>query len=168
MQLPHGETTMSNIILLAHPTFGVLGILACVWLLTETLNLSPANIGRVRLACNVVLVLIALTWVFGGYWYVVYYPVEKAIILKGPWSFAHNFFMETKEHLFFIPLILAFFLPFAAKSDLLKSKGARNVVAATAALIIITGLAIEGAGAAINMGVKVGLMQPPATIQQAE
>lgn len=149
---------MSNIILMAHPTFGVLAILCSVWVLAETLNISAGNVSRVRLACLLVSIFIGLTWIFGGYWYVTYYAVEKAIILKGPWPFAHDFFMETKEHLFFIPLILAFFLPIAAKSDLVSSKGARNVVMATAALIILCGLAIEGAGATINLGVKVALI----------
>ena len=34
---------MSDIILFAHPTFGVLGILASVWILVEHLNASEAN-----------------------------------------------------------------------------------------------------------------------------
>lgn len=150
---------MSNVILLAHPTFGVLGILLAVWVVAETLNVSAANLGRIRTVCAAVAVFIGLAWIFGGFWYVTYYAVDKAVILKGPWPFAHDIFMETKEHLFFITLILAFFLPIAAKSDLLNSRPARNVVLATAALVILSGLAIEGAGATINMGVKVGLMQ---------
>jgi hypothetical protein len=40
------------------------------------------------------------------YWYVVLYPTDKAIILKGPWPFAHEYFMETKEHLVIMLLML--------------------------------------------------------------
>jgi hypothetical protein len=153
---------MWNYILLIHPTTGVLAVLCAVWLVTETYSPSPQNIARVHLAAKLVAVLMVLTWVAGGYFYTLHYAVEKAIILKGPWPWAHDFFMETKEHLFFIPLVLSLFLPFAVTSDLLKSNGARNVVRATAALVILSSLAIEGAGAMINMGVKVGLMEPAA------
>jgi len=41
---------MSDIILFSHPTFGVLGILAAVWLLVEALNASNANQARIRYA----------------------------------------------------------------------------------------------------------------------
>ncbi|MGB7848358.1 MAG: hypothetical protein WBL63_22285 [Candidatus Acidiferrum sp.] len=41
---------MSDIILFAHPTSGVFGILASVWILIEALNASDANQGRIRMA----------------------------------------------------------------------------------------------------------------------
>src|SRR5579883_693026 len=146
---------MSNIILFAHPTFGVLGIMAAVWTMVEALNASEANQQRLRLAAGVTTVCILVAWVLGGFWYVNYYYAEKAVILKGPWPWAHNFFMETKEHLFFIPLILALYLPIAAARKLYASPAARNMVLAVAALVVLSGLAIEGAGAVINYGVKV-------------
>ncbi len=39
---------MSDIILFAHPTFGVLGIIAAVWVFVETLNAGPGNLSRLR------------------------------------------------------------------------------------------------------------------------
>lgn len=153
---------MSDIILFAHPTFGVLAILAAVWVFAETLNASPANAARIRLAALAVTGFIVLAWMFGGFWYVNYYYADKAVILKGPWPWAHDFFMETKEHLFFIPLILALYLPFVAWNKLSTSAGARNMVLAVTALIILNGLAIEGAGAIINYGVKVAYTHPGA------
>ena len=149
---------MTDIILFAHPTFGVLGILAAVWVFVETLNASPANAVPTRLAAFAVTIFIVLAWVLGGYWYVNYYAPEKAIILKGPWPWAHDFFMETKEHLFFIPLILALFLPIAALANLAASRVARTMVLSVAALVVLSGLAIEGAGAVINYGVKVAFV----------
>jgi hypothetical protein len=56
-----------------------------------------------------------LAWLLGGWYYVVFYHTDKALILKGPYPGAHSFFMETKEHLFFIPLILALYLPLVAR-----------------------------------------------------
>jgi hypothetical protein len=149
---------MSNMILLAHPTFGVLGILAAVWVFVEALNASEANAARIRTAALAVAIFIALAWVLGGYWYVHFYGAEKAIILKGPWPWAHNLVMETKEHLFFIPLVLAFYLPIVARGKLFANTAARAMVLSVAALIALSGFAIEGGGALINYGVKVAFI----------
>jgi hypothetical protein len=65
--------------------------------------------------------------------------------------------METKEHLFFIPLILALYLPIAARANLVASRPARGMVLTTA-LIALSGVAIEGAGAVIKYGVKVAFV----------
>ena len=148
---------MKEVILFAHPTFGVLGIIMAVWVFVEALNASSANASRLRLAAYGVTVFVAAAWIFGGYWLVHFYGAEKAIILAGPWPWAHSFFMETKEHLFFITLILALFLPIAARGDFVASRPARMMVLTVAALIVLSGLAIEGAGAAINYGAKVAL-----------
>jgi len=98
-------------------------------------------------------------WICGGYWYVHFYPAEKALILKGPWPFAHNFFMETKEHLFFVTAILAKLLPIATRERPYSDAAERKLVLSIAALIAITGLAVEGAGAIIDHGVKVALLR---------
>lgn len=151
---------MSDIILFAHPTFGVLGILAAVWVFVEALNASEGNAARIRTAAIAVAVFIGLAWVLGGYWYVNYYAPEKAIILKGPFPWAHNLVMETKEHLFFIPLVLAFYLPFATRDKLFANTAARTMVLSVAALIALSGFAIEGGGALINYGVKAAFVHP--------
>ena len=149
---------MSDIILFAHPTFGVLGIMAAVWTVVEALNASEANQGRIRVAATCVTICIVAAWLLGGYWYVHYYYADKAIILKGPWPWAHDLFMETKEHLFFIPLILALYLPIVAARKLASNAAARAMVMVVATFIILNGLAIEGAGAIINYGVKVAFV----------
>jgi hypothetical protein len=147
---------MSDIILFAHPTFGVLGILASVWVFVEAMNASESNGRRIWLASLAVSFCIVAAWILGGYWYTVYYGhFEQPIILKGPWPWAHSFFMETKEHLFFIPLILALYLPFVARLNLARNSKARAMAMVVTALIVLNGLAIEGAGAIINYGVKV-------------
>jgi len=150
---------MSNeMVLLLHPTFGVLAIIASVWVFVETLNTSDANVSRIRNASVLAAVLIWLAYIVGGYWYVVYYGGDKAIIKAGPWPFAHDFFMETKEHLFLMLLLLATFLPIAAADEIVKKRAARTVVLWTSALVVLMGLAMEGAGAFISMGTKVGLL----------
>jgi len=135
----------------------VLGTLGAVWVFVEALNARQENAERTRKAALVPALCMGMAWIFGGYWYVHFYPPEKAIILRGPWPFAHNLFMETKEHLFFATLILAFYLPIAAGEKLYANRNARNMVLSVALLIALTGLAIEGAGAVVNHGAKLAI-----------
>lgn len=156
----------SDTILLSHAGSGVAGCLAALWVLVETLNARPDNLGRIRQAALVTAVFMAAAWILGGYWYVHFYPAEKALILKGPWPFAHNIFMETKEHLFFVTGILAFLLPITTRENLAANAAARKLVLSVAAMIAITGLAVEGAGAVIDHGVKVALLQSSKGVQK--
>jgi hypothetical protein len=150
--------TSSDVILLAHSTFGVFGTLSALWVFVETLNASEQNAGRTRKAAWIGALFMTATWIVGGYWYIHFYPADRAMILKGPWPFAHTLFMETKEHLFFITLILSLYLPIAAGDKLYANASARRMVLCVAMLIVLTGIAIEGSGAIINHGAKVGFM----------
>lgn len=149
---------MNDLILFAHPTFGVLGILAAVWVFVEALNAREGNAARTRVAAWVASVCTALAGLFGGYWYVRFYEADKIFILAGPWPWAHSVIMEFKEHLFFIPLILALYLPFAARDRLFANTAARRMVLFVAALIVLSGLALEGAGAVLSSAVKLSLL----------
>src|ERR1700733_14133282 len=151
--------TSSDIILLAHAGFGALGCIAAIWVFVETLNARAENASRIQKAALVAALFMVAAGLLGGYWYVNFYPVEKAMILKGPWPFAHNLFMETKEHLFFVTAVLALLLPIATREKLYANAAARQLVLAVAALTAITGLALEGAGAVIDHGVKIALLQ---------
>ena len=66
--------------------------------------------------------------------------------------------METKEHLAIMLLMLATYLPIAAAGNLLANKNARRAVLWTAGLVVLLVLMMEGEGAVIAMGVKVGLL----------
>jgi hypothetical protein len=150
---------MQDVLLLSHPTFGVLGILASVWTFVEVLNASDANRRRIWIASMVTAICFGLAWILGGWYYVMYYHIDKAIIMNGPVPWAHSFFMESKEHLFFIPLILAFYLPLVACLNLAVNKTARSMALVVAAFIALNGIAIEGAGAIINWGAKTTMSQ---------
>ncbi|WP_428539989.1 hypothetical protein [Profundibacter sp.] len=147
-----------QIYLLLHPTFGVLGIIAAVWVFVATFNVTHENVGRIRLAAKTSAVMIWLAFIVAGYFYVVYYGGDKAIIKAGPWPWAHSFFMENKEHMFFMVLVLATFLPIATSGPVDSNRGVRKVVMWSAAFVVLIGLAMEGAGAIIGMGVKVALL----------
>jgi hypothetical protein len=154
--------TANDLILLAHATLGVLGTLSALWVFVETLHAQEQNAQRIRRLAVGVAILMGAAGILGGYWYLRFYPIERALILKGPWPFAHSLFMETKEHLFLMTLILAFYLPIAARDRLYSSAIARKMVLCVSMLIVLTGLSIEGAGAVIDHGVKVALLRPTA------
>ena len=152
---------MIEIILMTHVLFGVACVVAGVWVFVEVLNASTANVERIKWASRIAAVCMWLSFIAGGYWYVVHYPADKAVILKGPWPFAHEYFMETKEHLVIILLLLATYLPIAASNPLATNRDARRLVLWVAALIPLLGLMVEGHGAIIAMGVKVALLAKP-------
>ena len=149
----------NEIVLMLHPSFGILGVLAALWVFVEVINISDGNFQRIRQASLVVPVLIWLSYLVGGYWYVKFYGADKAIIKAGPWPAAHTLFMETKEHVFLAMLLLSTYLPIAVfNNDLRTSAGARTLVLWIAALVVLLGLAMEGAGAVTALGVKMGLV----------
>ncbi len=152
-----------ELILMMHPTFGVLALIAAVWTFVATLNASDANVGRIRTAGVLTAVLVWLAYIIGGYFYVLYYGADKAIILQGPWKYSHSFFMETKEHAFFMLLMLATFLAIAVQANIARLAAARRLVLYTSGLVVLMIFAMEGAGAMISMGVKVALLAKQAS-----
>ena len=149
---------MTNFLLMSHAVLGSLLGLAGVWLFVDVLNAKEENQARIRMMSLIIAGLMWLTYLLAGYFYVVYYSADKALILKGPWTFAHNFFMESKEHVVIMLLLLATCLPIFAYNNLAANKGARKVVLWSTGLLILTTVAMEGAGAIISMGVRVGLL----------
>lgn len=149
---------MIEIILMSHVLFGMLCIIATVWLFVDVLNASDSNQARIRVLSLGVAITMWLSFLIAGYWYVVYYGADKAIILKGPWPFAHKFFMEMKEHVVIMLLLLSTFLPIVAFENLSVNKAARKVMLWVAGLIGLIAVAMDGSGALIAMGVKVALL----------
>lgn len=150
---------MKDLLLLVHPVFGAFSMFAAIWLFVEVMNVSDANRSRMRVASLSVAVFMFLTWIASGYWYVLYYAADKAVILAGPWPFAHKIIMETKEHVFFITLILSMLLPIVVfTQNLLANRSARILVLWIIALIVLSSLAIEAGGSLIAMAVKLGLL----------
>jgi hypothetical protein len=152
------KISMNELVLMAHVMFGVGCLVTTIWVFVDVLNVSGANQARIQKMSCAAAVFIWVAFLIAGYWYVFSYPMDKAVILKGPWPFAHNFFMETKEHLVLLLLLLATYLPIAAANNLSVNKGARRVVLWVAGLVVMLALTMEGDGATIAMGVKMGLL----------
>jgi hypothetical protein len=58
---------MIHVLLFAHPTLGVVGILVAMWVLVETLNASEENQYRVWLAAMALVVCLVLAWIKESY-----------------------------------------------------------------------------------------------------
>ena len=149
---------MNELILMAHVMFGVACLVTTVWVFVDVLNVSESNLARIRKMSCAAAVFMWIAFLIAGYWYVFSYKADKAIILKGPWPFAHSFFMETKEHLVIMLLLMVTYLPVAAAGNLPANKDARRVVLWVAGMIALLALMVEGDGAVIAMGEKVGLL----------
>jgi hypothetical protein len=149
---------MKEIILLSHALFGVACILAAVWLFVDVLHANTGNLARIRRVSLGAAGFMWLAFLVGGYFYVTFYKADKTIILKGPWPFAHNMVMETKEHLVIMLLLLVTYLPIVASDDLAGSKDARKLMLWVTGTIALLALAMDGEGAIIAMGVKAGLL----------
>lgn len=147
-----------------HVLFGVFGILFAVWVAVEAVNSSEANQRRLKLASIGTTLFLWLSYLIGGWWYVVYYGAavsnsDKSIILAGPWKWSHSFFMETKEHIFFMMLFLSILLPIVTfRNQIFKDTKVRNLTIVIALTIVVLGLGMEGFGAMISKGIKMSLM----------
>lgn len=149
----------NQLIMMIHATTGVLAMLGALWLFVATLNATESNRSGTGASALFTSVFMWLTYLIGGYWYVAFYGSEKAIIKSGPFPAAHGFFMETKEHVFLLLLLLATWLPIAVlRARPRMESGVRTLVLWSSAMIVLGALAMEGAGALINLGVKVALL----------
>ena len=144
--------------MMSHVLFGLLGILFAVALFVDVVNANENNIARIQKLSLAVAVMIVVAYLVGGYWYVVYYGGDRDIIKAGKWPWAHNYFMEVKEHVFFLMLLLSLYLPIAThRIGALTDKKNRNLILMISTLIILFGLFMDGAGGIISRGVTIGL-----------
>lgn len=103
---------MSISLLGLHAWMGEFAAFLFAWAFIELLTGQRANVRRARLAALAGIVFIFGAWSAGGFYYVEIYGSEvKPFIEEGPWPWAHQAVMETREHVFlFLPFlsVLAF------------------------------------------------------------
>lgn len=149
---------LKDVLLLVHPTTGVLGAIAALWVFVETMKVDAEGLRRIKIASVTAAALMAVTWVAGGGWDWVYSAGDMEFVDKGAWPAVGDAAMEFKEHYMAIILLLATYLPLAAfRGHLLESRGERLLVMSVSGLLALSGLGMEGAGAALAMAVKSGL-----------
>ena len=150
---------MVQAVLMLHVLFGVLAIMIAVAVLVYLVNVKEQNIPRIKNLSILVALSTILSYLIGGYWYVTYYAAERDIIRAGPWPWAHTFFMEVKEHIFFVLLFLSIYLPIVVyKDSLLKNEENRKLALIVVVFIILIGLAVDGSGAIISRGLIMSLL----------
>ena len=147
-------------LLLIHPTFGVLGTMAALWVLVEVIRFDPAGLWRLKTASLLAAVLLIATWLGGGLWDDAYFDGDRDFLEKGSWAFFGNTGMEMKEHLFTIVVVLALYLPIVAfRGNLAAERGNRIVLGVASTFVVLGGLAMDAAGAILAISIKVALLQ---------
>lgn len=151
--------TYKPVLIGLHLAFAIVGIDAFLWYLGESAANSDRRY-RLKWASLIGLAGFVLSWIAGGYYYIVNYgKLVKPAILKGTAPWAHAVAMEIKEHifLFIIPLALtAVFLAFVSKEDFNKNN-LRRVAMVLAGLIVFLGLAIGAMGFIISAAARWGI-----------
>jgi hypothetical protein len=148
----------ADIILFGHILFGELGCFAFLWIFVELLNLSESSLKRSRCVACIGTLLIVISWVIGGYYYLSHYAqVIKPAIKTGPYPWAHLIMMETKEHVFLFLPFLAFSLYFLLKNasiEGLEASKNKVYVMALSAFIFILGMSMAFYGFLISTGYR--------------
>ena len=150
---------MVNSLVTVHAVTGILSIFAFLLVFVELLSPTEKTIKRIQIFAYMGTILIFISWIAGGYYYVNYYgPDVKPLINQGSTPWVHSVIIETKEHVFlFLPFlaILTMGIIFSYP-DLLKNHKAKSSVLILSALIILIGLAIAGMGYLISTGARGG------------
>lgn len=132
-------------------------MLAAVWVFVEILNAGTQNGSRIWLASHFVAIFVWLAGILGGYWYVSFYDHDKTIIQAGPQPWAHYLVMETKEHLAFVLLLTATYLPIVTMCHRRSCDLRIRPLALTiTALIVFLILVMDRLGTAVSWAVRMG------------
>ena len=143
-----------------HLGFAIIGIDAFLWLLGKLKGQSDSRKSLIWTA-SVGIVSFIISWIFGGYYYVVYYgSLVKPVIKEGVAPWAHNIIMETKEHifLFIIPVAMTvLFITFLDKNDIERFK-LRLPALWLSGTVAALGLLIGAMGFIISAAARWGLI----------
>ena len=150
---------MVNSLIGIHAITGILAIFTFLLVFIELLSPTEKTIKRIQVFAYMGTILIFISWIVGGYYYVAHYgPDVKPAIKEGSNPWVHSIIMETKEHIFlFLPFlaILVTGMIFRFNIDLLKNHKTKSSVLILSALIILIGLVIAGMGYLVSAGARV-------------
>ncbi|MHA1770072.1 MAG: hypothetical protein ACTSYL_04160 [Candidatus Thorarchaeota archaeon] len=141
----------------AHVFTAVLVMICAVLMFGESMWGGSAK--RLKMYGIGLIVFSASTYVLAGWWYVLYYGADKAIITAGEMAWAHTLIMETKEHIFisgfWFTIVLGIF-GYVATDEQMNNPNFRRTIAFLSAMLVLGVLLIEGMGGIIIAGLKIG------------
>jgi len=142
-------STLLKIALSSHVIFGIIGVIAVYAVWMSLLKKTP-SINFLKYASLTAFISYLISWVTGGYYYVVYYGgVVKPVIKAGEYPWAHAFFTEVKEHVFlFLPFAsLSIFLTFWLMGDkLIEDRLLRRSLMFVALAVFLIGAYVTASG----------------------
>ncbi|TET90085.1 MAG: hypothetical protein E3J35_07630 [Methanomassiliicoccales archaeon] len=153
-----GGSNKMNPLVGIHVALGELGAIAFLWVFVELLDPTPARRKRAQIVALVGTALLISSWVVGGFYYVTYYGTNvKPVIKSGPQPWAHNVFMEVKEHVFLLLPFLAVVLNFLLFGvDPTKRRNKSSMLILSLAVFGL-GMLMALLGFLISSGYRVGL-----------
>ena len=141
-----------------HLGSAILGIDAFLWLLGQFKDYGGSHKSRIATTLVGVAAFI-VSWLAGGYYYVVYYgTLVKPVIKSGTAPWVHNIIMETKEHifLFIVPLAMTvLFITLLSKEEMERLKLHRLTLWLSGTVAVL-GLLIGAMGFTISAAARWG------------
>jgi MFS family permease len=141
-----------------HLGFAIIGIDAFIWLFGKMRDNGGSQKSMIITAA-IGTISFVLSWIAGGYYYVIYYgTLVKPIIKSGLAPWAHNIIMEAKEHifLFIFPLSMTVLFITFLKKEGLDQLGMRKFAGYLSIAIAALGLLIGAMGFIISAAVRWG------------
>jgi hypothetical protein len=146
-------TQALQIFLSIHVLIGMTGIIASyatlIWLFKRNI---PVKL--LKLSSLIAFIAYIISWIMGGYYYVIYYGGSvKPIIKEGPTPWVHSIIMEVKEHIFlFLPLLsfVALLVIWLRGRTLQENKPLRDALAFVALITLIIAVSMALGGIVIS------------------
>src|SRR3989344_1791751 len=151
-------TSLLQILLIAHIIFGLLGVVGfyAVWMVLLKRNPTPKFL---KLSSLWGLILLVLSWLTGGYYYATFYGASvKPIVKASAYPWAHNLFMEAKEHVFlfmpFLAAVLTLVIWLQHEKLNVEAGGLKKSLVSVAGITTIIGFIVTFAGIIISGAVR--------------
>lgn len=148
-------TPLLQFSLIAHVILGIIAVAASysVWL-HAVKKIPPIQF--LKISAEIAFFSFVFSWIAGAYYYVVYYGTAvKPIIKAGSAPWAHNFFMEMKEHVFlllpFLSLVVfGMFLVFGEELGKGENTALKRALSFLSGIVVLLGFLIAISGIVIS------------------
>lgn len=144
-----------------HAMLGEIGGMLFIWVFVELLNPTVNRLKRAQVVSLLGTVILFLSWIVGGYYYVEFYgALVKPLIKSGPLPWAHSIVTETKEHVFiFLPILalLVYVLIKNYQTQLLQDRKLRIAMIVLVGLVVLITFSMAGMGYVMSSGFRSAL-----------